>query len=144
VDGFIFPFYTGRKSKTRVVQYEPTVGPPFMILDYVASYRHHYFIEIPFLVHVNLPGKKFGIQTGLNYRFFFPDNDAVDFLTNRGESGLITGAYYNVTDQIRIGGNYTFGLTTVYRTSGDVNSLALDMSVKNQFYHITVEYLIGK
>jgi len=121
-----------------------TVGPPFMELDYVASYRNHYFIEIPLLVNVNLPGEKVGIQTGLNYRFFFPNNDAVDFLTNRGELGLIAGAYYNVTDKLRIGGSYTFGLTTTYSVGGIIDSQDVDMTVKNNFYQLTIEYLIRK
>jgi hypothetical protein len=121
-----------------------TVGPPFMELDYVASYRNHYFIEIPLLVNANLPGEKIGIQTGLNYRFFVPNNDAVDFLTNRGEMGLITGAYYNITDKLRIGGNYTFGLTKVYGAGGTIDSQDFNMTVKNQFYQLTIEYLIRK
>jgi len=121
-----------------------TVGPPFMELDYVASYRNHYFIEIPLLVNANLPGEKIGIQTGLNYRFFVPNNDAVDFLTNRGEMGLITGAYYNITDKLRIGGNYTFGLTKIYSAGGTIDSQEFDLTVKNQFYQLTIEYLIRR
>jgi hypothetical protein len=121
-----------------------TVGPPFMGLDEVASYRNHYFFEIPLFMNVNLFHKKLGIQTGLNYRFFRAHNDAVDFLTNQSELGLITGACYNITDKIRIGGSYTFGLTEVYTLTGLINSEYVDMSVKNNFYQLSIEYLIRK
>ena len=121
-----------------------TIRAPFLQLDHVASDRNHYFIEIPLLLNMQLPGKKVGVQTGLNYRFFAPNNDAVDFLTNRGDLGLTAGAYYNVSDKIRIGGSYTFGLTTAYRSAGTVDFQPVDMTVRNQFYQVAVEYVIRK
>lgn len=120
------------------------IGPPFMALDEVASSRNHYFYEIPLLLQANLKHPKIALNAGPNFRHFFPDNDAVDFLTARNEIGVILGGSYRVSTALSIGVDYYFGITRVYALSGTVDSEPYQINVRNQFGEVTVEYRLRK
>jgi hypothetical protein len=119
------------------------VGPPFLELDEVASSRNHYFIEVPVFLQFNLPNPKIGIRVGGNYRFFFPNNKDVDFLTFRGDLGIVTGACWRMNDNISIGVDFLFGVTKVY-TSGGYAGSVFSLDTRNRFSQITFEYLFAE
>jgi hypothetical protein len=76
----------------------------------------------------------------MNYRFFLPNNNDVDFLTNRGDIGILVGASYSVTKRIDLGIEYCIGLTTIYSASGTIDSSNFTLNTKNQFGQIRLEY----
>ncbi len=116
------------------------VGSPFMELDEVASSRNHYFYEIPLLLYANVRHPKISLNAGANFRHYFPNNDAVDFLTARNEFGAIAGISYRVTETMSVGFEYYFGLTKIYKASGHLDSSEFSMNVRNEFAQFTFEY----
>jgi hypothetical protein len=120
------------------------VGPPFMELDDVASNRNHYFMEIPLIVQFNIPHPKIGLSVGLNYRFFLPNNESVDFLTNRREIGILPGISYRVSPKFEIGIDYFFGLTEMYNAAGTIDNQEVNIETYNRFSQIRFLYIIGK
>ena len=118
------------------------IGPPFLELDEVASNRNHYFLEIPLVVQFNLPHPKLGFNMGVNYRFFFPYNKDVDFLTNKSDVGIITGISYRGFDRLEIGFDYYFGITKLYSSSGTVDTTEFTFNTRNQFAQIRIEYAL--
>lgn len=137
-------FLTGVKIKTEAINkpgQNSTLGPPYSDLDELASNRSHFFLEVPLSAQVNLT-KKVGLEFGGNYRFFMPNNDNVDALTNRGDAGLIGGASYKITKQLNIGLQYYFGLSKIYTSSGLINSQEFTFDVRNEFALVRIEYLL--
>lgn len=120
------------------------VGPPFMELDEVASNRNHYFMEIPLILQFNLPHPKIGLSLGFNYRFFFPYNESVDFLTNKREIGILPGISYHFSPRFEVGFDYFFGLTEVYNASGTIDNQEVNIDVHNRFAQVRFSYLISK
>jgi len=120
------------------------VGPPFMQLDDVSSNRNHYFFEIPLILQFNFPHPKIGMSLGFNYRFFFPNNESVDFLTNRREIGILPGISYRIDSKIEIGVDYFFGLTEMYSASGTIDNQDVSVQTHNRFAQIRFSYLINK
>lgn len=117
-----------------------TIPPPFLELDEVASSRNHYFIEIPLIFQFNLPNPKLSIYAGGNYRFWMPNNSDVDFLTNRGEFDLLMGISYPIANKFKVGGEYFFGVTKVYNSSGTIDGIDSDLRVSNTAFQLYVQY----
>lgn len=120
------------------------ISPLFMGLDRLASNRNHYFIDIPLLLQFNFPHPALGVNMGINYRFFLPNNHAVDALTNRGEIGLMAGTTYRIGKWMGVGLDYTIGLTKIYQTSGTIDSSQVSLDVFNHFGQIRLEYFLKK
>jgi len=115
-------------------------GAPFASLDRVSSGRDHYFFEIPVRFVYRFPHPKIGVKAGMNYRFFMPDNDDVDFLTNRGEAGIMGGLFYRVNSKWHVGADGYYGLTEIYSAAVMINGYEADFIVRNQFLQLYIEY----
>lgn len=113
-------------------------------LDEVASNRNHYFYEMPVLIQFNLPHPKLGLNIGINYRFFFPNNEQVDLLTGRGEIGIITGITFLHFSKFDLGIDYYMGITEVFSATY-VGPTSIDrFSATNNFMTLRVEYKLKK
>ncbi len=115
-------------------------GAPFSSLDEVSSSRDHYFYEIPLRLVYLFPHPKIGIKAGMNYRFFFPNNDDVDFLTNRGEFGIIGGLFYRLNHKMNVGVDGYHGLTQIYSSRVQTNGYEADFIIRNQFLQAYIQY----
>ncbi len=116
------------------------VGPPYLNLDEVSGSRNHYFLEIPLMIQYGIPNSNFSLSAGANYKFFFADNDRVDFLTFRGDAGVLFGVNYAISTQWKAGVEYLHGLTKVYRSIGSVDGGDVDLSVTNNSLSVFVLY----
>jgi len=122
------------------------VTPPmFMNTDELASKRNHYFLEIPLLLQIHFDHPALGFRTGLNTRFWQPNNSDVDLLTARPELGAMAGAFFRINRKVDVGVDYYYGITKI-----DYSSYAIDSSppsdfiMRNRFLQLTVDYTFSK
>lgn len=116
------------------------IGPPYLGLDEVASSRNHYFFEIPLILQFNLQSPKLSFYAGGNYRFWMPNNSDVDFLTNRGDFGVLMGISYPIADKWRVGAEYLFGITKVYSYTGTVDGTDVSATASNNTFQFVIQY----
>lgn len=121
-----------------------SVGPPYIFLDNVSSGRNHYFIEAPLLFVAKISNPKLNVFLGPNYRFYFPNNDDVDMLTNRGEAGLMAGLSIPITKRLMLGIEAYTGLSKLYTSVVTIDGTEYDFDVRSQFWAFNIEYRIGK
>lgn len=117
-----------------------TIPPHFLNLDKVASSRNHYFVEVPVLLQFNFPQPKFSLYAGGNYRFFMPNDADVDFLTFRGEFGVLSGINFFVSNKLKIGGEYLFGLTKVYKALTTTEIVNSEITASTRSFQFYVQY----
>lgn len=117
------------------------MGPPFMETDLLASKRNHYFLEIPLLLQVHFNHPKLGLRSGLNSRFWQPNNSDVDLLTARPELGILVGAYYELNSKLNIGLDYYYGLTKMNNSIYVIDSSQpFTFIMYNRFLQMNLEY----
>jgi hypothetical protein len=116
-------------------------SPAFINTDELASKRNHYFLEIPLLFQFNFPHPKLGLRSGVNSRFWQPNNSDVDLLTARPELGILVGAYYRLNYKFNIGLDYYYGLTKMDKSSYTINtSPPFTFIMYNRFLQMNLEY----
>jgi hypothetical protein len=117
--------------------YEPWV---MRSLDETASNRNHFFAEIPLTLQYNLPKTRIKLKSGLNFRFWAPNDDSVDVLAGRPEIGMLGGISYHLIKRINIGIEHYYGLTSILKGSySGNNSKLIEYNVMNQFTQIVIE-----
>ncbi len=124
-----------------VVVTSPAFMPGFMNADELASKRNHYFLEIPLLLQVHFNHQKVGLRSGINSRFWQPNNSDVDLLTARPELGILVGAYYELNSKLNIGLDYYYGLTKMDKSEYMINSdPPFTLIMYNRFLQMNLEY----
>ncbi len=141
--GFIFGGRIKREAFNKSGQ-GYTIYPPYLDLDAVASSRNHYFFEIPLMLQFNVPHPKLSLSLGGNLRFFMPNNDNVDFLTNRSEFGFLAGISYPLGDRWKIGGEYFAAITNIYTSGGTVDGINFDLEVRSSDLRVFALYRLCK
>ncbi|MBX2897263.1 MAG: hypothetical protein KF763_17580 [Cyclobacteriaceae bacterium] len=108
-------------------------------LDETVSNQHHLFIEVPLSLQFR-PKPKLSFRSGLNFRFWLPNDESSDVLAGRPEIGMLGGVSYALTSRIKIGLEHYYGLTNILSGSFYVNnSQLIKYHVRNQFTQITIE-----
>lgn len=120
------------------------ITPPYLELDEVASSRNHYFFEIPLILQFNLQSPELSFYAGGNYRFWMPNNSDVDFLTNRGDFGVLMGISYPIADKWRVGAEYLFGITKVYSYNGTIDGTEVSATASNNTFQFFIQYRFKK
>lgn len=127
----------GNRFKRKPEINTATIGK-YMIIEESVNNRNHYFFEVPLLLQLNFPQAKLGLRAGGNYRQYF-SSKTVDMFSGQSEFGIITGAYYQVTDKINVGMDYYFGLTNIFKSGGNFNGQLYYITGKNQAAQLTFE-----
>lgn len=117
------------------------MGPPFMDADLLASKRNHYFLEIPLLLQIHFNHPKLGLRSGINSRFWQPNNSDADLLTARPELGILVGTYYMLSSKLNIGLDYYYGVTKMDKSLYVIDSAPpFTFIMYNRSLQMTLDY----
>ncbi len=135
--------YLGLKVKREsyfIGQLYTQQGVPLLKLDEASSNRNHFVVDMPLVLQLNVQQNKVGFRAGFNARFWKPNNDDVDVLTNRTEVGILLGITRRITRRVNSGLDFYYGLTDVYGGSIYSSAPPVNFYVRNQFAQLTLEY----
>jgi len=105
------------------------------------------FLELPIAMDYSL-GRLVKLKSGISTRLFKSGNNIpYGFLEGKLDFGILTGASLKVSKRIRLGAEYTFGLTKVLQI-GYYNSQVQPQNgvlvVRNRIAQITLDYRLSK
>jgi hypothetical protein len=111
-------------------------------LEETMTFKSHYFVELP--VSLGYEFNKFQFTTGISGRYYFKSGDSTrpDFISGSYELGIPVTISYKLINRLRIGAQYYFGVTPLYRSGIVILNGETQPEVKasNNFLSLNVDY----